>query len=46
MTRAEKVALTVGLALVFGVWFGFGSGVWACGVLGALVGGGLGLIIE
>jgi hypothetical protein len=42
----RRALLVVGGALVFGLWFGFGSGVLACGILGALVGGGLGAIIE
>lgn len=46
MTRAEKVALVITLAVGFGLFWGFGSGVLACGIFGALVGGGLGIIIE
>lgn len=46
MSRAEKVGLCLTLAVGFGLLWGFGSGVVACGVFGALVGAGLGAIIE
>lgn len=46
MNRAEKVGLAVVLAVGFGLFWGFGSGVVACGVFGAIVGAGLGAITE
>lgn len=56
MSSAERVALVVGLALVFGILWGVGA--WsvggadavacgvACGLFGVIVGGSLGVIIE
>ena len=45
MSRAEKTGVAVGLVCVFGALWGLAGG-WACGVLGCLVGGMLGVIIE
>lgn len=54
MSRAERVMLVVGLALAFGALWGLGgmsggggiAGGLACGGLGVLVGGLLGLVIA
>lgn len=46
MSRAERVGLAVVLAVAFGLLWGLASGVLACGVFGAFVGGGLGAVIE
>ena len=42
----EKIGLCLVLAVWFGLFWGFGSGVVSCGVFGAVVGAGLGAIIE
>lgn len=46
MSRAEKCGLAVVLAVGLGLLWGVGSGLVECGVFGAVVGAGLGAIIE
>lgn len=46
MSGWERVGLALTLAVIFIMIFGVGSGVWACGVLGGLLGIGLGVIID
>lgn len=53
MKTSEKVALVIALGLGFLAWFGLAgscdgggvAGFWGCGVFGALVGVGLGVVI-
>lgn len=42
----ERIGLCLVLAVGFGLFWGLGSGFVACGIFGAVVGAGLGAIIE